>query len=237
MKLKNKVALATGASSGIGRAIAEKFAYEGALVILTARHLDKLKITQKTIEKNKGRAYSIAMDTTDRNQIKNSIKEIIEKFKKIDILVNNAGIAIWNSIQDVTYKEFDDHVNINLIGYFNCIKEVLPFMLERKSGAIINIISGAGKRARSKTVAYTASKFGQAGLSDAVFEDVKYKGISLTAIYPGKTVTPIHDKYIPKNDAKRKKFLKPEDIASLALYVATLPPRAKIKEVSIRPLD
>src|SRR3989344_3521480 len=207
MKLKDKVALVTGASSGIGKAIAESFAREGAFVVLTAKHLAKLK----------------------------NVENIIKKFKKIDILVNNAGIAIWNPIQEVTDKEFDDHININLIGYYNCIKAVLPYMLKRKSGTIINIISGSGKAARKGSVAYAASKFGSAGLSDAVFEDVKDKGINVTALYPGKTNTPIHDKYFTKEE--RKKFLKPEDVANLALYVAALPSNVKIKEVSIRPLD
>ncbi|MBS3102352.1 SDR family oxidoreductase [Candidatus Woesearchaeota archaeon] len=235
MKLKDKVALVTGASSGIGKAIAESFAREGAFVVLTAKHLAKLKNVENKIKLNNGKAHSMLMDATNRKQIKTSIEKIIKKFKKIDILVNNAGIAIWNPIQEVTDKEFDDHININLIGYYNCIKAVLPYMLKRKSGTIINIISGSGKAARKGSVAYAASKFGSAGLSDAVFEDVKDKGINVTALYPGKTNTPIHDKYFTKEE--RKKFLKPEDVANLALYVAALPSNVKIKEVSIRPLD
>lgn len=108
-------------------------------------------------------------------------------------------------------------------------------MLQKKSGTIINIVSGSGKRARPGTVAYTASKFGAAGLSDAVFEDVQDKGINVTAIYPGRTNTPIHK--IPENDPRRKTMLKTEEIAKLALYIAALPQNVKIKEISIRPLE
>ena len=137
--LKGKVALITGASSGIGKAIAEKFAEEGALVILTARHLDKLKEAQKEIENNNRKVDSFLMDITSREQVKETLNKIIKKHNKIDILVNNAGIAVWNSIEDVSYKEFGEHININLAGSFNCIKEVLPYMLKQKSGSIINI--------------------------------------------------------------------------------------------------
>jgi len=186
MQLKNKTALITGASSGIGKEIALKFASEGALVILTARHLNKLKDVQKEIEKNNYCADSFEMDITNRKQVKVTIEKIRKKYKKIDILVNNAGIAIWNSIQDVSYKEFDDQININLVGYFNCIKEIVPYMLKEKSGSIVNIITSTVKKTKAGRVAYAASKYGQAGLSNAVHEDLKDKGISVIAIYPSK---------------------------------------------------
>src|SRR3989338_1936910 len=116
MQLKNKIALITGASSGIGKATALLFAKEGALVILTARHLGKLKIVENEIKNNGGKAESHLMDITDRRQINKTIKEIIKKYKKIDILVNNAGIVVWGPIEDCTYGDFDDQVAFNLTG-------------------------------------------------------------------------------------------------------------------------
>ena len=235
MLLKNKIALITGASSGIGKAIAEKFAEEGALVILTARNLDKLKIVEKEIMNNNGKANSFSMDITNREKINNVVKHIIEKYNKIDILVNNGGIAKWGSIEKVSYEDFDKHVNINLIGYFNCIKEVVPYMLNQKSGSIVNIITSTVKKTKADRVAYAASKYGQAGLSNAVHEDLKEKGISVVAVYPGKTNTPIHDYYMSKDDSQRKKMLNPEEVAEVVLEAALITADRDIKELVINP--
>ena len=141
MQLKNKIALITGASSGIGRETAKLFAKEGALVILTARHLDRLKEVQKEIENNNGKAESYSMDITNREQLKDTIKKIVDKHKKIDILVNSAGIVVWGSIENTAYKDFDEQVLFNLTGTFNTIKEIAPIMINQKSGHIINIIT------------------------------------------------------------------------------------------------
>ena len=234
MKLKDKVALITVASSGIGKETAKLFAKEGALVILTARNIDKLKFVEDEIKIKGGKADSYSMDITNREQVKETMKNIIEKHKKIDILINNAGIAIWNSIQDVSYKEFDDHININLVGYFNCIKEVIPYMLKENSGNIVNIITGTVKKTKAERVAYAVSKYGQAGLSNAVHEDLKDKGISVVAVYPGKTNTPIHDYHISKNDPERAKMLKPEEVAKIVLEAALIP-AGDVKELEINP--
>lgn len=235
MLLKNKIALITGASSGIGKAAAVLFAKEGALVILAARHLDRLKEAQEEIEKNGCCAESFEMDITNREQVKETIKKIIKNHKKIDILVNNAGIAAWNSIENVTYEEFDEHVNINLTGQFNCIKEVVPYMIMQKSGNIVNIITGTVKNTKAERVAYAASKYGLAGLSNAVHEDLKGKGISVVAVYPGKTNTSVHDSYMGKDDPQRQKLLKPEQVAQVVLEAALTHAGKGIKELIINP--
>ena len=235
MQLKDKVVLVTGASSGIGKEVAKRFAKEGALVILTARSLDKLKEVQKEIENNNGKAESYSMDITDRNQINETIKNIIKKYNKIDILVNNAGIIKPGSIEEVSYEDFDAHVNINLLGYFNCIKETVPYMLKEKSGNIVNIITSAVKNTKSRRLAYAASKYGQAGLSNALHEDLKDKGISVVAVYPGKTDTPIHDPYMDQDDPKREKMLKPEEVAEVVLEAALMPAENDVKELIINP--
>ena len=233
MLLKNKTALITGASSGIGKETALLFAKEGALVILSARHLDKLKEVQKEIEKNGDCAESFEMDITNREQVKSTIEKIIKTHKKIDILVNNAGIAAWNDIENVSYKEFDDHININLIGQFNCIKEIVPHMINQESGSIINIITGTVKNTKAKRVAYAASKYGLAGLSNAVHEDLKGKGISVVAVYPGKTNTPVHDYYMGKDSPERQKLLRPEKVAQVILEAVLIPSEKDIKEIVI----
>jgi len=235
MQLKNKIALITGASSGIGKATALLFAKEGALVILTARHLGKLKIVENEIKNNGGKAESHLMDITDRRQINKTIKEIIKKYKKIDILVNNAGIVVWGPIEDCTYGDFDDQVAFNLTGSFNTIKETIPYMIRKKSGSIVNIITSTVKNTKAGRVAYAASKYGQAGLSNAVHEDLKNKGISVVAVYPSKTNTPIHDPYMGKNDPERKTMLKPEQVAKVILEAALIPASNDVKELFINP--
>ena len=233
MQLKNKIALITGASSGIGKETAKLFAKEGAIVILAARHLDKLKAVEKEIKNNNGKADSFSMDITNRKQIKKTIEKIIKKYNKIDILVNNAGIARWGSVEDVTYEDFDEQVMFNLTGSFNTIKEIVPYMLKEKSGSIVNIITSTVKNTKAGRVAYAASKYGQAGLSNAVHEDLKGKGISVVAVIPGKTDTPIHDPYMSKDDPKRKEMLKPEHVAEVVLNAALIPAEKDIKELVI----
>lgn len=233
MQLKNKIALITGASSGIGRETAKLFAKEGALVILTARHLDRLKEVQKEIENNNGKAESYSMDITNREQLKDTIKKIVDKHKKIDILVNSAGIVVWGSIENTAYKDFDEQVLFNLTGTFNTIKEIAPIMINQKSGHIINIITSTVKKTKSGRVAYAASKYGQAGLSNAVHEDLKDKGISVIAVYPSKTNTPIHDPYIGKYDPERETMLKPDKVAEVILEAALIPTENDVKELVI----
>jgi len=220
MKLKNKVALITGASSGIGKATALLFAKEGAIVMLCARDISKLRKVEEEIINFNGRAESFVMDVVDREQVKDAVKKIILKYKKIDILVNNAGIAKFDSIENTSYEDFDRHVKVNLIGYFNCIKEVVPFMVRQKSGSIVNVITSTVKRTKANRVAYAASKYGQAGLSNAVHEDLKGKWVSVVAVYPGKTDTPIHDASIPKKSPLRKEMLNAKRVAEAILEAA-----------------
>jgi short-subunit dehydrogenase len=223
MQLKNKVALITGASSGIGKETALLFAKEGALVFLTARNLDKLKFVENEIKTQGGKAESYSMDITSRVQIQNILNEIIKKHNRIDILVNSAGIVKWGSIEDTFYEDFDEQVKFNLTGSFNTIKEVVPYMIKQKSGNIVNIITSTVKNTKAGRVAYAASKYGQAGLSNAVHEDLKDKGISVVAVYPSKTDTPIHDPYIGKDDPERKTMMKPEQVAKVILEAALMP--------------
>ena len=231
MQLKNKVALITGASRGIGKAIAEKFSAEGAIVAITSRDLDRIKKVSAKIRNS----FPVEMDVSDKNAVEKAVKEIIKKFGRIDILVNNAGIAEWGKVLDVDYEHFEKHIAVNLLGAIYCTKVVLPFMAKQKSGTIINISSGLGKRGEAECSAYCASKFGLMGFSESIAEEFKEYKIKVHTISPGMVDTPIHDSYIPQNSDERKKMLLPEDIAGVALFLCTLPYRVGIKEVGVRP--
>jgi NAD(P)-dependent dehydrogenase (short-subunit alcohol dehydrogenase family) len=175
------------------------------------------------------------MDITDRNQVYTVISRVIKDNGRIDILVNSAGIVKWSSIEDTSYEDFDEQVKFNLTGSFNTIKETAPIMIKQKSGNIVNIITSTVKKTKSGRVAYAASKYGQAGLSNAVHEDLKDKGISVVAVYPSKTNTPIHDPYMSKDDPQREKMLKPEKVAEVVLEAALIPTEKDVKELVVNP--
>jgi 3-oxoacyl-[acyl-carrier protein] reductase len=232
MKLNGKVALITGASSGIGKETSILFSKEGALVVLASRNVNNLELIENQIKKDGYKAISYKLDISERKQVKDVISSIIGQFDKIDILVNCAGIVKWGSIEDTSYGDFDENIRVNLTSSFNTIKEVVPYMVNQRGGTIINVITSTVLNTKSGRVAYAASKYGQAGLSNAVHEDLKSKGISVVAVYPGKTDTPIHDPYMDTNNPERKNMLKPAMVAEKILEAALIPPGG-LKEIII----
>ncbi len=229
MHLKNKIVLITGSSMGIGKSIAEKFSREGAATIITSRDFTKIK---KISEKIKN-SYPLELDVTNKQSVKKAVKQIITKFKKIDILINNAGIAEYGKVADVDYVHFETQIKTNLLGTICCTKEVLPYMIKQKSGKIINISSGSGKKGAAETSAYCASKFGVVGFTESIAEEFKQYNINVHLINPGKVNTTIHK--IPHNDSRREKMLLPEDIANTCAFLAKLPERVDIREMNVKP--
>ena len=231
MKLKGRIALITGASSGIGMSIAEKFSAEGSTVAIASRDFSRIKDVAGKIKNS----YPYKLDVSDRKEVETVISEVISRFKRIDILVNNAGIAEWGSVIDSPYEHFERQINVNLLGTIYCTKAVIKFMAEQRSGTIINISSGLGKRGEAEASAYCASKFGVIGFSESIAEELKQYRINVHIISPGMVDTPIHDSYIAKDSSERKKMLMPEEIADVALFLATKPYYVGIKEISVRP--
>lgn len=229
--LKNKIVLITGSSSGIGKAIAERFSKEGAITAITSRDLNRIKKVSAKIKNS----FPVEMDAADRTNVIEAVDTVIKIYKRIDILVNNAGIAEWGKVLDVPYEHFEKHIAVNLLGAIYCTKAVLPYMARQKSGIIININSGLGKRGEAECSAYCASKFGLMGFSESIAEEFKEYNIKVHTISPGMVDTPIHNSYIPKNSSERKKMLLAEDIANMALFLCTLPDRVAIKEIGVRP--
>ncbi len=238
MKLEDKCAIVTGGGSGIGRAIAESFAREGARVVTVGRNAEKLDAARQAAGDAAGRILPRAVDVSDRAAVHDMVEWAEGELGKIDILVNNAGTNVpRRSLPELSADDFEKMVNINLNGAFYCAYEVLPKMRARRDGLIINVSSVAGVRASVIGGAgYTASKFGMAGLSLSIGLEESENGIRSCLICPGEVNTPIlEDRPVIPDAEARALMLQPEDLAHAALFVATLHPRATVPEMIVTP--
>ncbi|MCX7904029.1 MAG: 3-oxoacyl-[acyl-carrier-protein] reductase [Caloramator sp.] len=226
--LKGKIALITGAAKGIGRAIAEKFAIEGASLVLNYRtYNDGLKELE---EKLKGFGVEVLLvqgDVKNYSDAENMVKTSLDKFGKIDILVNNAGITKDNLLMRMSPEDFDEVLQVNLKGAFNLIKAGVPHMIKQKSGRIINISSVIGLIGNAGQANYAASKAGLIGLTKSVAKEVASRNITVNAIAPGYIVTDMTEKLPEKIKEKMmeliplKRLGNPEDVANLAAFLAS----------------
>jgi NAD(P)-dependent dehydrogenase (short-subunit alcohol dehydrogenase family) len=235
--LQNQVVIVTGASRGIGRAIALLFAQQGARVVLAARNKRELEKVARQIGLPKGQALVIPCDVTRENQVKNLIKKTLQKYRRIDILINNAGLGIHKPIIEFTSQDWDITLDTNLKGPFLCTREVLPVMIKQKSGQIINIGSLAGKNPIANLAAYCASKFGLIGFSESVGLEVRNHNIKLNLLLPG-TVDTFFGKRKPraKPGQHPENALTAEEVAEACLFLATQEPLAWTSQMNIRPL-
>jgi len=226
MKLKNKVAIVTGAGQGIGRGIALSLAKEGAKVVVTDI-TDKIHNVVKEIE---SQAIAIKMDVSKRNQTEEMVKKTLKKFGRIDILVNNAGIYPFKSLLEMKEEDWDHVMNVNLKGVFNCTKAVLPAMTKQKYGKIINITSIAGTKVGFlNLVHYSASKAGILGFTKSAALELAQYNINVNAIAPGAIDTPGTsttmgerkqvEEYAITIPARR--MGQPIDIANLVVFLAS----------------
>lgn len=234
--LKNKTAVVVGGGTGIGQAIARGLAAAGAKVIIGGR---REEVLQETAEGTSIRWHLV--DVGNRSQV-NEFFAWAEKELggNIDILVNAAGINIKNRAIDVMRPEqWDQLININATGAYNCMVAVLPGMRARKSGTIINVSSIAGKRAIALGgVAYSASKFAMTALSTCVSNEVAADGVRVTNLYPGEVNTPLLDQRpTPVTDEHKARILKPEEVGEFVVGIIALPPSVHIPEVVIKPLS
>jgi len=237
MKLEGKTAVVTGGGTGIGLAIAEALAGEGARAVLAGRREDKLReaAARSSCSQN---LLCHAVDVSDRESVGRLFAFCREQLGHVDILVNSAGINIPNrSLADMQPADWDRVLAINATGSYNCIHEVLPGMRARGEGLIVNISSVAGVRASSLGgVAYSAAKFAQTALGLAAGLEIGRQGIRVTNVYPGEVNTPIlENRPQPVSDEHKARILQPEDVAAAVLMIATLPPRAHVAELLIKP--
>jgi NADP-dependent 3-hydroxy acid dehydrogenase YdfG len=238
-KLTGKVVLVTGGGSGIGAACAKLLLQEGAKVAIAGRTQSKLDDIVKTLG-NPANLAAFAADVSDQKQVTALIVNVAKKFGgPIDILVNNAGTNIkGRAFRELTPEAWNNLIRTNLDSAFYCIHAVMPAMIERKDGVIINIVSVAGKRAIPLGgVAYAASKFGMAALGVGLGAEEKDHGIRVCNIYPGEVDTPIMQfRPAPVTESHRLSMLQPDDVAEAVRYVATQPKHVSIPELVIKPV-
>jgi NADP-dependent 3-hydroxy acid dehydrogenase YdfG len=236
-RLAGKTCLITGGGSGIGFAVARSFLHEGARVVITGRDEAKLEHAAQELGAS-DRLLSQRTDVSDPGQVEKLVERIAGQWGRVDVLVNNAGVNIKErTVRELTVETWQNLIQANLNGAFYCIHAVLPDMLERHDGVIINISSVAGKRAIPLSgAAYAASKFGMTALGLCLGAEEKDAGIRVCNIYPGEVNTPLLGvRPQPLTDEQRQRMLQPDDVAAAVLYVATLPPRVSIPELIIKP--
>jgi NADP-dependent 3-hydroxy acid dehydrogenase YdfG len=235
--LQNKSVLVTGGGSGIGLAVARILLQAGARVAITGRDEAKLQAAAKGL--NGGdQLLTHATDVSDPAQVQTLVRRVTERLGAIDILVNNAGLNVKHrTMRELTPETWQLLIRANLDGAFYCINAVLPQMLKRRDGLIVNVSSIAGKRASPLGgAAYAASKFGMSALGLCLAAEEKDSGIRVTNIYPGEVDTPILEVRPQAVTAEQRRLiLQPEDVAAAVLFVATLPPRASVPELVIKP--
>jgi len=230
--LTGKVALVTGASSGIGRASAIALASQGASVAIAARRVEKLEELKKEIESKGGKALVVPMDVTIKEQVEAGVKKTVETFGRLDILLNNAGVAEFVSFFDMTDDQWDKTLNTNLKAYFHTAQAAGREMAKNKWGRIINIasIASGGVAVGFPQIAqYCASKGGVVGMTEALADELAPMGITVNAIGPGIIETEM-TKGITSDPAQSqgmlariplKRFGKPEEIAAAVVYLAS----------------
>lgn len=226
--LENKVALVTGASRGIGRAIAISLASYGATVIVNYfGSKEKAETVVEEIRDNGGKAIAYQANVADETAVKEMFDYIIAEFKTLDILVNNAGITKDNLILKMTEEEFDKVIDTNLKGVFYCLKQATKIMLKQKQGAILNISSVSGIHGNPGQVNYSASKAGVIGMTKTLAKELGSRGIRVNAIAPGYIKTDMTE--VLKEEIKRKvteavplrRLGEPEDIAEMASFLVS----------------
>ena len=184
MDFKNKTVLITGASSGIGKQTAIEFAKLGANIILVARRKEKLDDLASQLEKFNIKTFVCQCDVSDKTQVKEMSKTVLEKFDSIDVLVNNAGFAIYGSVKDLSIDEIESQMETNYFGMMYCIKNFLPSMLDKKSGHIVNVASVAASFGLPGIASYCASKFAMLGFSEGLKHELNGTGVGVTVVSP-----------------------------------------------------
>lgn len=235
MYLKDKIAVITGASRGIGKAIAQNLARSGAYVILTARNESELNEVVRSITSEGGKASAFRLDITDEAAIKQFLVFLASIRSHVDILINNAGLGSFQPVTETDSNFWDQVMDVNVKGTFLMCKHLVPLMQAQKSGHIISIASDVSKRTFANGAMYCASKYAQDAFCSALRKEVREFKIKVSVIYPGKVETFFNNNTPGLNDENIQ--LNPEDIAGSVNYILSAPPHVVIDELMVHPLS
>lgn len=245
MNTKSKIALVTGASSGIGEGIARLLAANGVKVGLAARRKDKLEKLVSEIKSAGGEAVAIEMDVTDQSSVSKGVEALIKTYGGIDVLVNNAGLMPLSDVESLKLDEWHRMVDVNVKGLLTVTAAVLPHLMKQNSGHIFNLSSIAGRKLFAGLSVYCATKHAVAAFSDIMRMELapKYK-IRVTSLQPGAVASELYDHITDEKYRKNMEdlkgqmtFLTPDDIAHSVLYALQAPEHVNVSEIFILPTE
>jgi len=240
--IKDKVAIVTGASSGIGYVTALALSKAGAKVAIGARRTDKLTKLEEEIKQNGGEVFSQKLDVTKKSECDSFVDAVLKKWNSVDILVNNAGIMPLSFIKNLKVDEWDQMIDVNIKGVLYCIAAVISHMKEKKSGHIVNISSVAGRIVFPSGSVYCATKHAVTALSEGLRQEFSIRtNIRVTCIEPGVVSTELTNTITDESlqsfveNSKKIQSLHADDIANAILYAVESPSHVNVNEILVRP--
>lgn len=242
--LEGRVALVTGASSGIGEATALALSAAGAKVALAARRRERLDALAARIRERGGEAFVVVADLANEEEAQRAVRETEAHFGRLDILINNAGVMYLEPVATADLARWRHMFELNVLGLIAATQAALPGMSARRDGHIVNVSSTAGRIANASAAAYSGTKFGVVGFSEALRKEVYKDGIRVTVIEPGVVATELRDHIADAQTqqainawAESMRQLQPEDVANTIVFCVSQPAHVNINEVLMRPTD
>ncbi|MBU5465724.1 SDR family oxidoreductase [Virgibacillus sp. MSJ-26] len=232
-KLADKTAIVTGASSGIGAAIAKELAAEGVNVVIVARTLENLNKVKEDIEaQGKGKVQAVQADVAESADVKRMVETAVEHFSDVDILVNNAGQMLEGTVRSGKVDEWEKMIDVNIKGVLYNIDAVLPKMIERATGHIVNIASVSGHEVTKHSTVYSGTKYAVRAISMGLEKELARTGVRVTNISPGMVATRLSE----GNTWNGRKKLEATDIGKAVVYALTQPDYVNVNEITVRPV-
>lgn len=229
-RLEGRVAIVTGSSRGIGRAIARALGQEGANIVLAARTKPDLETVAKEMHAFGAQVIALKVDLTNDDQVWTLVDETVKKFGRIDILVNNAGVGVLKPFIEMGTAEFDEMWKLNVRAPFVLTKLVLPHMIKQSGGDVVNIASLAGKNSFVNGTGYAATKWALRGWASSLMLEVRQHNIRVVTIFPGSV-----DTTFSTTGKRGPTITQPEDVAAAVVFALTAPSRSMFSEIDVRP--
>jgi len=231
MDIEGKIAVITGASSGLGASLADALITKGATVYGLARNADKLQAIENRLREN---FIAVSIDITNQKDISSWVQDTFSNSHIPDILINNAGAGYFTKIDELSLERWHEMINTNLNGAFYITSSIVPFMKKNTNTShIINIGSILGKTTRAESAAYSATKYGMQGFSEALFKELRAYKIKVTCVNPGSIDTAFFE---DSGIQSHKNMLQPKDIAQLLIHILETPDNFLVDEITVRPL-